>query len=183
MKNFKWIVLWLVTWGISQSLCGGDPLVPTSRPVAILVIFIIAFAMVFFLFPDERKQWFSRINSVDIGLIVLGVALLYLFSERPFSSRILTSAHVLFQQLMIAILVFMGPSEKFSQIAWRVLIFFGASHLLLAFFMSWSWTLLFAVPASFIAIAFAHLIQKVRHGIVISFLIHLGFYFVFFNLI
>ena len=176
-------MLWLATWGISQSLWGGDPSVPASRPVAILVVFLIALVLALLLFPEERKQWFSRISSLDICLLALSVVLFYIFSERPFSSRILTSAHVLFQQLMIAMLVFMRPSEKFSHVAWRVLIFFGASHLLLAFFMSWSWTILFAVLALFIAIVFARLIQKVKHGIVISFLIHLGFYFVFFNLI
>jgi len=95
----------------------------------------------------------------------------------------LTVSHVLFQQFMIAMLVFMEPSERFSQVAWRVLISFGASHLLLAVFMSWSWTLLFTVLAAVVGIAFACLIQKVKYGITISFLIHLGFYLIFFNLV
>ncbi|MDO8580334.1 MAG: hypothetical protein Q7S13_02520 [Candidatus Omnitrophota bacterium] len=156
---------------------------PASRPVAILVIFLIALAITFLLFPEELKQWLSRMSSADLWLMALSIALFYFFSERPFSSRILTSAHVLFQQFMIAMLVFMGPSEKFSRVAWRVLIFFGGSHLLLAVFMPWSWTLLFAISASVAAIAFAYLIQRVKHGIMFSYVIHLGFYLLLFNVI
>src|SRR3989344_8430756 len=116
IKTIKWLMLWLATWGISQSLWGGDPSVPASRPVAILVVFLIALVLALLLFPEERKQWFSRISSLDICLIALSVVLFYIFSEWLFSSRILTSAHVLFQQLMIAMLVFMRPSEKFSHV-------------------------------------------------------------------
>src|SRR3989344_5082124 len=179
----KWLLLWLATWGISQSLWGGDPLKASTVPGTILIIFLVALVLAFALFPEEKKAWLSRLALLEIPIILLSIIAFSFLDQRLFVSNMLTVSHVLFQQLMIAMLVFMGPSERFSQVAWRVLIFFGASHLLLAFFMSWSWTLLFAVLATFIAIAFARLIQKVKHGIVISFLIHLGFYFVFFNLI
>jgi|SRR3989344_1168573 len=182
-KIFKWLILWLAIWGISSWLWGGDPLQPTLVPGTILVIFLVALVLAFLLFPEERKAWLSRLVAPEILIVLLSIIAFSFLDPRPFLSNTLTSAHVLFQQLMIAVLVFMRPSEKFSQIAWRVLIFFGASHLLLTIFMSWPWTLLFTVLASVTAILFAYLIQKVKYGITISFLIHLGFYLIFFNLI
>ncbi|MDP3731233.1 MAG: hypothetical protein Q8R34_01940 [bacterium] len=182
-QTIKWLLLWLVTWGVSQSLWGGDPLKPTSVPGTILIIFLIAIVLAFVLFPEQRRKWLSRISSLEIPVILLSIAIFSSLDQRLLVSNLLTSTHVLFQQFMIAVLVFMPPSEKFSQVFWRVLIFFGASHLFLAFFMSWSWTLLFTVLATAIATAFAFLIQRVKHGITISFLIHLSFYLIFFALI
>ena len=179
----KWTALWLLTWGIASWLWGGDPLQPTLVPGTILVIFLVALVLAFALFPEERKVWLLRLAAPEMLVILLSIVAFTLLDQRLLMNNLLTSAHVLFQQLMIAVLVFMKPSEKFSQAAWRVLIFFGASHLFLALFMSWPWTLLFTVLASVMAIAFAYLIQKVKYGITVSFLIHLGFYLIFFNLI
>ena len=156
---------------------------PSTIPGAILFIFLVAIVLAFVLFPEERKAWFSRLARPEIPIMLLGIIIFSFLDQGLFISNMLTASHVLFQQLMIAVLVFMGPSEKFSQIARRVIILFGASHLFLALFMSWPWTLLFAVLASIVATVFAYLIQKVKLGITISFLIHLGFYLMFFNLI
>ena len=183
IQIFKWLILWLGAWGISQWLWGGDPLRPSTVPGTILIIFLVALALAFILFPKERKVWLSRLAAPETLVILLSIVAFSLVDQRPLMNNLLTSAHVLFQQLMIAVLVFMKPSEKFSQAAWRVIFFFGASHLLLSVFMSWPWTLLFSVLASITGVVFAYLIQRIKYGITISFIIHLGFYLIFFNLI
>ena len=179
----KWTILWLATWGISQSSWGGDPLKPAQSPGTILIIFLIAIVLALILFPEQRKKWFSRMSPLEIPIMLLSIAIFSVLDQRLSVSNLLTSSHILFQQFMIAILVFTPPLEKFSQVFWRVLIFFGASHLLLAIFMSWPWALLFTGLASVTAILFAFLIQKVRYGTAISFIIHLAFYLFFFSIV
>jgi len=182
-KIIMWVVLWLVTWGISQSLWGGDPLKATPAPGTILVIFIISIVLAFLIFTNERKVWLSGLSSLQILIILLSVGTFSFLDTRLFVSNLLTASHILFQQFMIGVLVFMIPSEKFRRSALRVLLLFGASHLLLAFFMSWTWTIFFTFLASATAVVFAYLIQRVKYGITVSFLIHLSFYLLFFKLI
>ncbi|MEK7569565.1 MAG: hypothetical protein AAB500_01585 [Patescibacteria group bacterium] len=183
MKLLKWTILWLATWGISQWFWGGNPLQPTLVPGTILIIFLAALVLAFLLFPDERKVWLSRLSSWEIPVILFGIVIFSFLDTGLFTNNILTSAHVLFQQLMIAVLVFMVPAEKFKRTLVRVLLLFGVSHLLLAVFMSWPWALFFTILASATAILFTFLMQRVKYGITLSFLIHLSFYLIFFNLI
>lgn len=177
----KWLTLWLLTWGISQWLWGGDPLKATPVPGTILIIFLIALVLAFALFSRELKIWLSKISFQEILIILVSIGLFSLFNERLLLSSILTSVHVLFQQFMIAVLVLMDPTEKFTISLKKVLILFGGTHLLLAIFMSWYWTLFFTILASAVAILFAFLTRRVKYGVTISYLIHLGFYFVLFN--
>ena len=183
MKILKWTILWLVTWGISQWLWGGDPLEATPVPGTILSIFLASLVLAFVLFPSERKIWLSRMSPLGIPIILFSIIIFSILDERLLLSNMLTSTHVLFQQFMIAVLAFMVPSEKFSRTATRVLVLFGASHLLLIIFMSWPWTVFFTLIVSAVAVFWTYLIQRVKHGITISYLIHLGFYLVFFSIL
>lgn len=182
-KNGKWAFLWLTTWGVVQLLWGGDPLVTPPLAIHIVAIFLLAIVATFTLFPEERKIWFAKLGTSQALFILLAILVYMFLDDRSLIASSLTSIHVLFQQFMIAVLVFMVPSEKFISTAWRVLFLFGASHVLLILFLPWQWTLLFSVLASLIAVPWTFLIQRYRYGIALSFFIHLLFYLILFQLL
>jgi len=123
-KLIKWTILWLTTWGVAQLLWGGDPLLVPSSAVSIFGIFLLAISIAFVLFPEERKIWLEKAGLSQTLTILLIIVAYVLLDNRLIIGSFLTSGHVLFQQLMLAVLVFMVPSERFVPTLWRVLFFF-----------------------------------------------------------
>ena len=176
----KWLTLWLGTWAIALRLWGGDPAVNPPLPGVIVTIFMIALGAALLAFPKERNIWFSRINLLQVGMVVGSMALFVGLSTVPLMQGLLTVGHVLFQQVMIAFIIFVVPGAtelRFTQSLWRVLLFYGLSHVLLAFYIPVSWTLFFTIMSLVGAIGFTSFIQRMRHGIALSYILHLGFYF------
>ena len=177
-KVITWLVLWLAAWGVALWLWGAEPI---SAPQSGLTyfVFVVAIALAVLLFPRELKEWLSRVSSLQIALMLAGSALFSFFSSSPIEVDFLRSLHIGFQQIMIAVLIFLVPVSNagFASALWRVVVLFVGSHLLLFFFYSATWVLFFTAFSLIGAVLFVFLIQKVRGGVALSYLLHWGFYF------
>ncbi|OGZ43092.1 MAG: hypothetical protein A2719_01895 [Candidatus Ryanbacteria bacterium RIFCSPHIGHO2_01_FULL_45_22] len=174
-KIFMWLGLWLVIWGVALRLWHGEPLL-TEMPGMILIVFLVGITNAFSLFSKERKMWLSKMDLAQTAIMAAGALVLSIWHPISLANGMLVAGHVFFQQIMIAFLIFMAQST-FKQTLWRVLLFYGASHLLLVFFMPVVWGLAFTLFSLFGTILFVSLIERAKYGIGLSYLLHLAFYF------
>jgi hypothetical protein len=182
-KLTSWLALWLITWGAALFLLGHTAPLATVVPRSVLVVFPAAAIGAFFLFHEERKMWLSKINWVHIAIMAAGAAALCAARTGSLTGGYLfVTEHVLFQQIMIALLIFTKPATL-SQILERVFVFFGLGHILLLFFLPVPWALLFTAFSLPGGVLFALLIEKARYGIGLSVLLHFSFYAVLAQLV
>ncbi len=174
-----WSILWLIAWGAMLGLWGEDPWL-AARPVPLLAIILVATVAAALLFRRESKRWLARLSR-EQALAILGVAALFVFLDtRPWLDGLVTSAHVLFQQSMIAHLIEVGsgrsnPERTYSSY-WNVFWFYGMSHILLALFMPILGALAITALSILGGAFFVRLITRTKYGILLSYALHLAFY-------
>lgn len=178
-KLWSWLAIWIITWMVVLAIWGKNPAM-TPVPGRILLIFILAALIAVGIFTAERRIWFRRINPLQMAIVILGIALFAAVYPFSWLNCFVIIAHVIFQQIMIAFLVFM-PSRMPP--ARKVVLFYGLSHLVLIFYFTFTWGLTITGLSILGGLCFAYLLQKPRYGIALSYLLHLGFYAVLMHLL
>ena len=178
----KWLILWFIVWGTALLLLSGRILLPVPVPVLeiLVIIFSVACVLTLIIFPKERKAWINKMSVFQFLMIILSVVVFSLVYRSNLVDGFFISSHVLFQQLMVAVLIFMRSDGRFVSAWVRVLLLFGASHLLLIIFIPMTSVLAFSIPSSAVVALWVFLIQRVEYGILLSLITHLLFYFLSF---